>query len=137
MSKKMVKGLSILLMAFVMVAMIISPVFAAEDTTEKTEPSKSSFTTSVDNALSIALTVAQSIGITVAVILLIVVAIKYMSAAPNDKAEIKKHMVVYVIGAVLLLCATGVLQLIKTLGNDIIGEGDSGLDGLKPNITIQ
>ena len=143
MSKKMVKGLSILLMAFVMVAMIISPVFAAEDTTEPKEPteprdpSKSSFTTSVDNALSIALTVAQSIGITVAVILLIVVAIKYMSAAPNDKAEIKKHMVVYVIGAVLLLCATGVLQLIKTLGNDIIGEGDSGLEGLKPNITIQ
>ena len=135
MSKKMVKGLSILLMAFVMVAVITSPVFA--NNTEPREPSKSSFTTSVDNALSIALTVAQSIGITVAVILLIVVAIKYMSAAPNDKAEIKKHMVVYVIGAVLLLCATGVLQLIKTLGNDIIGEGDSGLEGLKPNITIQ
>ncbi len=135
MSKKMVKGLSILLMAFVMVAVITSPVFA--NNTEITESGGSSFTKSVDNALSIALTVAQSIGITVAVILLIVVAIKYMSAAPNDKAEIKKHMVVYVIGAVLLLCATGVLQLIKTLGNDIIGEGDSGLNGLKPNITIQ
>ena len=133
MSKKMVKGLSILLMVFVMVAVITSPVFA----NNTIEPDGSSFTKSVDNALEIALTVAQSIGITVAVILLIVVAIKYMSAAPNDKAEIKKHMVVYVIGAVLLLCATGVLQLIKTLGNDIIGEGDSGLNGLKPNITIQ
>ncbi len=59
------------------------------------------------------LTVAQVIGVGVAVIMLIVLAIKYISAAPNDKAEIKKHMVVYVVGAVVLFAASGILEVIK------------------------
>ena len=59
------------------------------------------------------LVVTQVIGIGVAVIMLIVLAIKYISAAPSDKAEIKKHMVVYVVGAVLLFGAAGILEIIK------------------------
>ena len=59
------------------------------------------------------LTIAQVIGVGVAVIMLIVLAIKYISAAPSDKAEIKKHIVVYVVGAVVLLAACGILEIIK------------------------
>ena len=59
------------------------------------------------------LVVTQVIGIGVAVIMLIVLAIKYISASPGDKAEIKKHMVVYVVGAVLLFGAAGILEIIK------------------------
>ena len=59
------------------------------------------------------LTITQVIGVGVAVIMLIVLAIKYISAAPSDKAEIKKHMVVYVVGAVVLFAASGILEIIK------------------------
>ena len=59
------------------------------------------------------LTIAQVIGVGVAVIMLVVLAIKYISAAHSDKAEIKKHMVVYVVGAILLFSASGVLEIIK------------------------
>lgn len=59
------------------------------------------------------LSVAQVIGVSVAVIMLIVLAIKYISAAPNDKAEIKKHAVVYIVGAVVLFGASGLLQILK------------------------
>ena len=59
------------------------------------------------------LTIAQVIGVGVAVIMLIVLAIKYISAAPSDKAEIKKHMVVYIVGAVVLFAASGILEIIK------------------------
>ena len=56
---------------------------------------------------------SQVIGVGVAVIMLIVLAIKYISAAPSDKAEIKKHMVVYVVGAIVLFAASGILEIIK------------------------
>ncbi len=59
------------------------------------------------------LTIAQVIGVGVAVIMLIVLAIKYISAAPSDKAEIKKHMVVYVVGSIILFAASGILEIIK------------------------
>ena len=52
--------------------------------------------------------------------MLIVLAIKYISAAPGDKAEIKKHAVVYVVGAVILFAATGILQIIRTFATQTI-----------------
>ena len=58
-------------------------------------------------------------GVATAVILLIILAIKYMQAAPGEKADIKKSAIVYVIGAVLLFAATGVLQLVKGLADTI------------------
>ena len=59
------------------------------------------------------LSVVQVVGMAVAVIMLIVLAIKYISAAPSDKAEIKKHAVVYVVGAVVLFGASGILEIVK------------------------
>ena len=50
--------------------------------------------------------------------MLIVLAIKYISAAPGDKAEIKKHAVIYIVGAVVLFAASGIIQIIKTFATD-------------------
>ena len=74
-----------------------------------------------------ALTVAQVVGVGVAVIMLIVLAIKYISAAPNDKAEIKKHAVVYVVGAIVLFAASGILQVMKKAAN-IINQNTGGTE---------
>lgn len=62
--------------------------------------------------------IVQVIAVAVAVIMLVVLAIKYISSAPNDKAEIKKHAVIYVVGAVLLFGASAILELIKTFSED-------------------
>ncbi len=62
-----------------------------------------------------AITVTQVIGVGIAVIMLIVLGMKYMISAPEDKAQIKKHAVVYVIGAVVLFGAVGILEMIKNL----------------------
>lgn len=67
----------------------------------------------VNTIIGTIITVAQVIGIGVAIIMLIVLAIKYISAAPSDKAEIKKHAVVYVVGAIVLFAASGILGIIK------------------------
>lgn len=67
----------------------------------------------VMNAGGKILGLAQIVGVGVATIMLVVLAIKYMSSAPGDKAEIKKHAVVYVVGAILIYAASGVLAILQ------------------------
>ena len=77
---------------------------------------------SVQNIIGALITIIQIVGSGVAIIMLIVLAIKYISAAPGDKAEIKKHAVVYVVGAVILFAATGILQIVKQFAGNIKGD---------------
>ena len=55
----------------------------------------------------------------IAVIMLIVLAIKYISAAPSEKADIKKSATIYIVGAVLLFAASGVLAIIQGFAENI------------------
>ena len=73
----------------------------------------------VRTVMGSALVVVQVVGMGVAVIMLVVLAIKYISAAPGDKAEIKKHAVIYVVGAVILFAASGIIQIIKQFASNI------------------
>lgn len=59
------------------------------------------------------LDVIQVICVGIAVIVLIVLAIKYMGVAPDGKAEIKKNMVVYVIGAVVMFSAATIIEVLQ------------------------
>ena len=68
--------------------------------------------------------IIQIIGTAIAVVMLIWLAIKYISAAPSEKADIKKSATIYVVGAVLLFGAVGVLQIIRNFVTD--GELSSG-----------
>lgn len=120
MSKKTVKIISVLLVAVTLFFSISTLVLASETTTYKdvdtnffTGGDPTSTSQTVGAIISAILNVVQVIGVGVAVIMLIVLAIKYISAAPSDKAEIKKHAVVYVVGAVVLFAAAGILQLVK------------------------
>ncbi len=69
----------------------------------------------VNNIAGTAITVAQVIAVGVAIVMLIVLAMKYMVSAPGDRATIKKHAVVYIVGAVVMFAATGILGIIKEL----------------------
>lgn len=71
------------------------------------------------------LSIVQVIAVATAVIMLIVLAIKYISSAPNDKAEIKKHAVIYVVGAILLFGASGILALIRNFAG-VFNDNTSG-----------
>lgn len=51
-------------------------------------------------------------------IMLTVLAIKYMTSAPGDKAEIKKHAVVYIVGACMAFGATGIVEIIKNFAQN-------------------
>ena len=74
---------------------------------------------SVEDMANTIIGIIQVVAVAVAVIMLIVLAIKYISGAPEGKAEIKKHAVIYIVGAVLLFGTTGVLQILKDFGEDL------------------
>ena len=59
------------------------------------------------------ITIARIACTGIAVIMLIVLAIKYMSSAPSDRASIKKSAVQYVVGAVIMFAAAGILTIIQ------------------------
>lgn len=59
------------------------------------------------------ITAARIIGVCFAVVMLLTIAMKYMTAAAGDKADIKKSAVAYVVGAIVLFAVTGILGIIQ------------------------
>lgn len=59
-----------------------------------------------------------------AVIMLLYLGVKYITASPEGKAEIKKTAIQYVIGAVLVFAAGTVLNIIKNIAGKTVT--DSG-----------
>lgn len=70
--------------------------------------------TSVNNMAGSIISIAKVICAGVAIIMITVIAMKYMLAAPSEKADIKKHAVVYVVGAIIMFAATAILQIIQS-----------------------
>ena len=128
MSKKVILKIITTALMFVMIATCMSNVLYAGDITvgedgfvefEIKPDDKTGASNSMKNIINSVLSVVQVIGMGVAVIMLVVLAIKYISAAPGDKADIKKHAVVYVVGAVVLFAASGILGIIKNFATNI------------------
>ena len=65
------------------------------------------------------ITIARVVCMGVAITMLVMVGIKYMSAAPGEKADIKKHAVIYVVGAVVMFASTGILGIIQKFASNI------------------
>ena len=122
MNKKVMKGICIVLTVMMFVFAFSSLAFATS-----TYPDPKDFDTAGNEAgvkevsavIGSVLRIVRTVAVGVAVIMLIVLAIKYISAAPSEKAEIKKSATIYVVGAVLLFAAAGVLQVIQSFALNI------------------
>ena len=82
----------------------------SQDNSWKDNSTASSKVTKVMNSI---IAIVRIVGMCVAVTLLLVVAMKYMSAAPGEKADIKKASIAYVVGALVLFGAVGLLGIIN------------------------
>ena len=127
---KVINKLAFIVAMIVISMLVIGTVSSATDSQWLTPPSaqSSSLIKPTQDIIGQILSIVQVIGVSVAVVMLIVLGIKYMSSAPNDRAEIKKHAVVYVVGAVVLFAASGIVGLIrgfsKTLGYTVTTTSD-------------
>ncbi len=64
--------------------------------------------------------IITNIGIVTAVIVIIVIGIKYMIGSVEEKAEYKKTMVPYLIGAFMLASITVILKILAQIVSDIL-----------------
>ena len=68
---------------------------------------------------NIILGIVQYIGAGVAVIALLILAMKYMYSSPGDKAEVKKKLIPFIIGGVLVFGAVQLVKLVEIFTKDI------------------
>lgn len=125
---KTFKKVSIILISLVLIFMFVqSTVFGATDVYNQVKTlagkeTNNSAVTSVKNTAGAIITVAKVISAGIAIIMITVIAMKYMLAAPSEKADIKKHAVVYVVGAVVMFAVTAILQIIQNFAATALPE---------------
>lgn len=85
---------------------------------------KSGASEAAGNIIGMIINIAQVIGTGVAIIMLIVLAIKYIAASPEGKAEIKKNATIYIVGAVILFAASGLLGIIRNFAVKSVGSSE-------------
>ena len=122
-----VKIILMLLIAIFSISMLTSTVVRAEEITDidwgsqitdmDTNAGKTGYgadmnTGKVDSLMGKIISVVRVIAVGVAIVMITILAMKYLTAAPGDKADIKKHAVVYVVGAVILFGFSGILGII-------------------------
>lgn len=118
--KKQVKAISLILVVLMVMTTITSTVFAA-DLSEKIQAiGEGNSSASADKVVDLGktiVTVMQTVGIVVAVVVLLVLGIKYMIGSAEEKAEYKKTMIPYLVGAVLIFAATTLVNVVYNMAN--------------------
>lgn len=64
--------------------------------------------------------ILQYIGAAVAIIATFILGMKYMYSSPDEKAEIKKKLIPYIIGGILVFGAVQLVKLVEIFAKDIL-----------------
>ena len=119
--KKSIKVISTLLLTIMLVASIAGTVLADDPNTVLNGLNgngnvQTNDLTKVGNNI---VTIIQVVGIVIAVIVLLVIGIKYMMGSASEKAEYKKTMIPYIVGAVLIFAGTSLVRVIYSLSTSV------------------
>lgn len=117
---RILKITTILVIAMMLVS-TVSTVFAegASDVLGKltgNTDAASAVTTTANNIVGI----VQVICYATAVIMLIYLGVKFITASPEAKADIKKSAIMYVIGAIIVFAAGTLLGVISNLSTNVV-----------------
>lgn len=119
MSTRMKKVLTTIVSALIMVCMLGTVVFADEAITPNSLTPTYEGTAQIQTVGQKVMGVIQTVGVVVAVIILMVLGIKYMMGSAEEKAEYKKTMMPYVVGAILIFGATSIANMVYTFANGL------------------
>lgn len=119
--KKSIKVISTLLLTIMLVASIAGTVLAVDPNTVLNGLNgngnvQTNDLTKVGNNI---VTIIQVVGIVIAAIVLLVIGIKYMMGSASEKAEYKKTMIPYIVGAVLIFAGTSLVRVIYSLSTSV------------------
>ena len=118
-TKKMGKIIAVILIAMMLISVIGTPVQEAaqkQSTSTGFTPSQitgtAKDTTAIQQAGKNIVGVLQAVGIVLAVVMLSVIGIKYLMGSAEEKADYKKSLMPYVVGAALIFTASVFAQAI-------------------------
>lgn len=77
----------------------------------------------LDTTVSNVIGIVQFICYAAAVVMIVMLGVKFMTASPDGKAEIKKSAIIYVVGAVLVFAAGTLLTLVKNVAGNTVKTG--------------
>lgn len=115
MNKKTMKILTIIATILLIISMGVSVVYGLtpdELTGEKIDSGE------LKNFGNRIIGVLQAIGIVLSVIILIILGIKYMMGSAEEKAEYKKTMIPYLVGAVFIFLAPQIAGIVYSFLNN-------------------
>ena len=110
MKKTMKKLFSLLLIAILTVSIVV-PVFAAPDPGNY-KGSNNTNVTKIENLGNNVITIVSTAGSVISVVVLVVLGIKYMMGSAEEKAEYKKTLLPYIIGAALVFAASFIASVV-------------------------
>ena len=121
---KIMRILSIILMAAMLVSTIstismatsVDPGKIAGDLTGKINSEAQGQVTDIGNQI---IGILTTVGVVVAVVVLLILGIKYMMGSASEKAEYKKTMIPYLVGAILIFGASAITKVVVSIGQGI------------------
>lgn len=120
--KKTAKMLAIILVV-AMVAMfsftVVSNATDSEGVVDGLFGEGSADTSGIEGVGTNIVSIITTIGIIVAVIVLLILGIKYMMGSASEKAEYKKTMIPYLVGAVLIFGASAIAKAVIAMSESI------------------
>lgn len=111
MNKKMLKIVNICLIAIFAISIVSAPVFALEPKNVVASANVNG-ATEIGNVGNSIVGILQTVGIVLSVVVLIVLGIKYMMGSAEEKADYKKSMIPYLVGAILIFAASALAQVV-------------------------
>ena len=118
--KKAYKALSVLMIVS-MIVFACTNVFAAVDINQIKSNGTTGADTMIVNIGSTILSIITGVGMILAVILVAVLGVKYMMGSTEEKAEYKKSMIPYLVGAVLVFGASAIGRSVISFGSQVTG----------------
>ena len=120
MNNKMLKIISTIMILLIVLLISMTTVYASNPVSGISPNTGTNAAGTVKNIGNNVLGIIQIAGTAIAVGMLLYLGIKYMLAAPEEKASIKKSSTIYLIGAVVLFAAVNIVSIIYTFATETI-----------------
>lgn len=122
--KKIVKTLSIIIITLSVLCILSNTFVYAEQPLlpdiKDYEPSKEDTPIEFTNMIGFITTIIQIVGIVISVIVIILIGIKYMVGSVEERAEYKKTMFPFLIGAFLITGTSTLVKIILKLTEQVV-----------------
>lgn len=126
--KKYTKIILILLLSVFLVSIVANESFAVGSSDAITAMNNMANTDLKDDTgklgsiINAVIGLIQVAGTGISMIMVTVLGIRYLMAAPNDKADVKKQIAPLVIGAVILFAAVNLVDIIANMATDTLSK---------------